>query len=538
MRDLPSGTVTFLFTDIEGSTKLLRENRPHYSQILGDHGEILRASFENHGGREIDTQGDSFFAAFRTARDAAEAAVAAQLALAAHTWPGGAQPKVRMGMHTGEPVVSGDRYVGLAVHRAARICAAAHGGQVLCSSTTGDLVFDDLPANSSLSDLGVHLLKDFDRPERVFQLVVEGLPSAFPPPRTMQPTELPAAAEAAEARRGWWPPVVDTRMMLLLLALGMLVLVPLVAVIAGRSGGGSTSLAPSQSVAVIDPTKNEVVGSIPLGSSASSVAAFDGAIWTLSPQERTLIRIDPSTRTVTSRRGLGIVPYSLEAGNGALWITGGMGGTVAAFLPRTDEVTEPAALSSRADGYPLVAAAGDELWLGQNDAGGIARYDPRTERVVEVARGLSTPEAIVAGAEGVWVVERFDREIARFDPGTRSVPMRIPFGAPIPAVGSSTIHAPTSDALLDQGGLWITDSLEGKVWRIRRAEGTIEDTIPVGAGALAIASGEGSIWVANRADGTVSRIDPESDRVTATIKVGQHVSGIAVAGEKVWVAVP
>jgi class 3 adenylate cyclase len=205
MRELPSGTVTFLFTDIEGSTRLLRESRAEYGRILAEHGEILRAAFETHGGREIDTQGDSFFAAFRTARDAVEAAAAAQQALARYPWSGGAEPKVRMGLHTGEPVVSEGRYVGLAVHRAARVCAAAHGGQVLLSSTTADLVSDELPA-SSLADLGQHRLKDFDRPERLFQLVVDGLPATFPPPRTVQPAELPAAADQGGSRSGWLVP--------------------------------------------------------------------------------------------------------------------------------------------------------------------------------------------------------------------------------------------------------------------------------------------------------------------------------------------
>ena len=119
MRELPSGTVTFLLTDIEGSTRLLRENRSTYGEILDEHRRILRAAFEANGGREIDTQGDSFFAAFQTARDAATAAVGAQRALAAHGWPDGAEPKVRMGLHTGEPSVAGDRYVGLAVRRRA-----------------------------------------------------------------------------------------------------------------------------------------------------------------------------------------------------------------------------------------------------------------------------------------------------------------------------------------------------------------------------------------------------------------------------------
>src|SRR5205823_12919051 len=132
----PSGTVTFLFTDVEGSTQLVRQLGEGYSQVLADQQHILRAAFAAHGGREVDTQGDSFFVAFRRAKDAVAAAVDAQRDLAAHTWPDGADVKVRMGLHTGEPEVGTDRYVGLGVHKAARIGGAGHGGQVLLSRST------------------------------------------------------------------------------------------------------------------------------------------------------------------------------------------------------------------------------------------------------------------------------------------------------------------------------------------------------------------------------------------------------------------
>src|SRR6266700_4492944 len=134
--ELPRGTVTFLFTDIEGSTRLLKQLRDGYAEVLADHQAILRRAFEVHGGREIDTQGDSFFVAFPRAKDAVAAAVQAQHELAAHPWPEGTAVRVRMGLHTGEPTVGGERYVGLGDHRAARISAAGHGGQVLVSQTT------------------------------------------------------------------------------------------------------------------------------------------------------------------------------------------------------------------------------------------------------------------------------------------------------------------------------------------------------------------------------------------------------------------
>jgi class 3 adenylate cyclase len=134
MVEAPSGTVTLLFTDIEGSTRLLKQLRSEYGQLLADHHRLMRAALEQHAGREMDTQGEAFFAVFTRAKDAVAAAIAAQLAHASHDWPKSAEVRVRMGLHTAEPEVVGDRYFGLGVHRAARLCAVGHGGQVLLSA--------------------------------------------------------------------------------------------------------------------------------------------------------------------------------------------------------------------------------------------------------------------------------------------------------------------------------------------------------------------------------------------------------------------
>jgi class 3 adenylate cyclase/tetratricopeptide (TPR) repeat protein len=178
---LPTGTVTFLFTDIEGSTRLLKTlGRDRYGELLSAHHHLLRSSFTWAGGLEIDSKGDSFFVVFRSASAAVTAAGSAQRALAEQDWPEGVELRVRMGVHTGDAAISGDGYIGLAVHEAARIGDAGHGGQVLVSSTTADLVRRDLPAGLALRDLGEAHLRDVEE-ERLFQLVVEGLPSEFPP---------------------------------------------------------------------------------------------------------------------------------------------------------------------------------------------------------------------------------------------------------------------------------------------------------------------------------------------------------------------
>jgi class 3 adenylate cyclase len=183
MAAYPTGTVTFLFTDIESSTKLLQQLGAAYASVVGDHRRILREIFGGAGGREVDTQGDAFFYSFQRARDAVSAAVDGQRALAAHEWPRDVQVRVRMGLHTGEPTVGDEGYVGLDVVRAARICSAGHGGQVLLSETTRALVGGDLPQGMSVRDLGEQKLKDVQA-EHIYQLDFAGSPAYFPMLRT------------------------------------------------------------------------------------------------------------------------------------------------------------------------------------------------------------------------------------------------------------------------------------------------------------------------------------------------------------------
>jgi class 3 adenylate cyclase len=179
---LPGGTVTFLFTDIEGSTRLLQELGDDYGQVVADHRRLLRDVFQSAGGSEVDTQGDAFFYSFPRARDAVGAAVAGQRALASHEWPHGADVRVRMGLHTGEPTVGEEGYVGLDVVRAARICSAGHGGQILVSETTRALVGNELPDGVSVRDLGAQNLKDIQH-EHVYELSLQESQLEFPPPK-------------------------------------------------------------------------------------------------------------------------------------------------------------------------------------------------------------------------------------------------------------------------------------------------------------------------------------------------------------------
>ena len=185
MNALPSGTITFLFTDIEGSTRLLQELGDAYGEVVRDHRRLLRDELGEKGGTEVDTQGDAFFYSFTRARDAVAGAVAAQRALAGHSWPEDKEVRVRMGLHTGEPSVGEEGYLGLDVVRAARICSAGHGGQILVSETTRALLGNDLPEGVSVVDLGQQDLKDVQH-ERIYQLAIDG-DQSFPPLKTHAP---------------------------------------------------------------------------------------------------------------------------------------------------------------------------------------------------------------------------------------------------------------------------------------------------------------------------------------------------------------
>ena len=333
---LPSGTVTFLFTDIEGFTDLLKLlGRDVYESVLAEHSGIVHAAVAEHDGSVVDTQGDSLFCAFRSGRDGVSAAVEAQRELESRGWPEHVRVHVRMGLHSGEPKAGEERYVGIGVHRAARIGAAAHGGQILISATTRALVADDLPARVSLRDLGVHRLKDIDEPERLYQVVSPDLQEVFPPPRTLP---------RGRSRRA--------RLALIVAA----VAVAAGAIAGGLLATGSSSAKPvalaANSLAVFDTKTAKPVGDLPLGFTPTDVAA--GA--------QTAIAIDPSTLRVVQTVGVHGAPDSQYAVGGKDWI---------AFPGGVDEVDSTGATKiglwkpSAIRCFAFVTGHGRSVWVAE-----------------------------------------------------------------------------------------------------------------------------------------------------------------------------
>jgi YVTN family beta-propeller protein len=523
---LPSGTVTFLFTDIEGSTRLLRQlGREVYGQRLVAHRELLEQAVALNRGRVVDTQGDALFCVFRDASDALTAAVQAQRGLASDP----DLPRVRMGLHTGGATVDDNRYLGVSVHRAQRICSAAHGGQILLSHATREVVEDDLPAGVDLHDLGAHELKDLDRPARLFEAVVEGLGSSFPPPRTRAAD--PVAGPGAPQRRH----AVLIRLAMIGAAVAILAGVPVVYALATRGSGGPTlSKIDPNSVGIIDPQRNAVVDEVRVGNQPAHVTIGKGSVWIANEADLTAMKVDPRKGAIEHTYPTGLNAEALVVGQGAAWEGGQVGGrsSVARIDARYGTVTGPTPLLTVEQSPPVgnfgLAVMDRALWL---TAGVTAvEANPRTLHV-DTRRLDLAHHAIdmVAGAGSLWILNapglvggESQGSVARFDPGSEVVSAPIPVG-----------NDPATIAY-GEGSVWV-GLASGTVVRVDPNQNTVDRLVPSHAGLVDLAVGEGSVWVANRASPTVTRINPKSLKISATINVGTTPASIAVGFGKVWV---
>ena len=520
MADLPTGAITFLFTDIEGSTRLLKQLRDRYSVVLVEHQRLLRAAFAAHGGHEVDTQGDSFFVAFASARGAMLAAVEGQLALRSHHWPDGVEVKVRMGLHTGHAVAAEGRYTGLAVHRAARIGAAGHGGQILVSQATQTLLEDEEEdLHIFLRDLDEQRLKDLDRPVRLYQVVADGLSESFPPLRGE--AELPAAAEAALRPPLWRRPAALAAAAVALLTLGAVA-----AFLATRDSTSGLSAVQPNHLGLIDPGTNEIVAEVPVGIRPGPVAAGAGSVWVGNLEDRTLTRVDPAQRTPTATISLdGRTPTGVAVGEGAVWVAQGRLGQLSRVDPQFNQLAETIDVAAQGYVQGAVAVGVGSVWTAYGEST-LARIDPAQVRVLVSSFAGGVPAALVVARGSVWVANSGESTVSRFDPTTiEEGPLRTI------SVGSR----PTGIAY-GADAIWVANSGDDTVTRIDPSTYSTT-TIPVGSEPVAVAVGAGAVWVTNRADRTICRIDPATNEVIRTIEIGNAPAGIAVADGFVWFAV-
>jgi len=524
---VPVGTVTFLFTDIEGSTKLVAQLRNDYGGLQADHQRLLREAFAAWEGREVDTQGDAFFVAFRRARDGVSAAVAAQRALEAHEWPAGTEVRVRMGIHTDEPGVSADRYHGLGVVRAARICAAGHGGQILLSAATRSLIDEDELPGVEIRDLGEHRLKDLPRPEHIFQFIAPGLRDEFPPLKTVEgggPTVSGREAELADAAREALEPRPRralTRRWPLVAAVGIAAAVAAVLYVIMGSSGQSPVIAPPNSLAVIDPVKNRVVRAVAVGDTPTAVADGAGAVWVLNANAGTVSEIDPQKRTVLATFPAGAAPTDLTVGSGAVWVA-----TSSFTLLQIDPGTKiprgirlPQTTNPAQQGHSSwVAASGSDVWATGNSTA--LRVSP--SRLAVRFRSSTCCNGIAIGGGSVWLADQTGLRELDAETGHTVLHVRLGFGSGEVAYGKPYV--------------WVAEPIANRVWAIDPRTGTVAGSVTVGAQPDGIAVGDGAVWVSS-ADGTVSRIDPVHLRVVEQIRVGGTPAGIAVGDGAVWVTV-
>jgi YVTN family beta-propeller protein len=533
-----------LFTDIEGSTLLVRRLGERYEQVLATHRRLLRAAVEQGAGNEIDTQGDAFFFAFSRAKNAVLAAAAAQRALAEAEWPDSNDVRVRIGIHTGEPGVSEEGYHGIGVVRAARICAAGHGGQVLLSQTTRTVIEDEELPDLDVRDLGEHQLKDMPRPERIFQLVGPGLLDEFPPLRAAPgPPALPVAGreeELAEAVRvatqeGRASPrpqrLVDgisQRPSVLFIGGALLIAAAIAAgfLLSRGSGSGALSAVEPDSLGAIDLKTNRVVAQVPVGSRPGDVVYGHHQLWVANLDDDTISRVDPNARRPSHTVILGGEPSGLAVGRNGVWVATDHG--VKVIEPAFDNVrtiklegNEPGA--SLFHSLPTaVAFTPEAAWVVVGSH--LTRADPRTGRVVDTITAGNAPAVVAGGAGDVWVTDTFDNTVTRVDP-TGAITATITVGR---SPGSIAVG---SDAV------WVADAGDDDVKRINPRTATVVTTIPVGRHPSGIAVSLGAVWVANQYDGTISRIDPRSNKEIHRIRVGGSPVGVAVASGRLWFSV-
>jgi peptide/nickel transport system substrate-binding protein len=433
-----------------------------------------------------------------------------------------------MGIHTGEPAVGGERYVGMGVHRAARIAAAGHGGQVLVSATTRELLRDDPPPDVSLRDLGEHELKDMDEPERIYQLTAPGLQDEFPPLKTTAPAlaegregQLVEAAQdtVEDMRRPWRR---DRRVVGGAAGVAAVLLAAVLAVVFTRGSASASGTVAPNDVGLINAKSGKISAQIPVGHAPSAVAAGEGAIWVANGDENSVSRIDSKTNNVSQTIDVGGGPSGIAVGGNSVWVANGLDGTLSRIATSTNNVLQTITVGN---GPAAVAYGAGAIWVASSVEGIVTRIDPGSGNVIKTIPAAAGVNGIAVGFGRVWVVAPGSSTLLALDPHTGAVIDRIGVG-----VGPSAVAA-------GAGAVWVANRADGTLSRVNPETASVTDVIPVGNAPAAVAVGDGAVWVANTGSGTLSKIDPKGVHVVKTVELSNEPRGLTVASNGVYVAV-
>jgi YVTN family beta-propeller protein len=463
----------------------------------------MREALKRHGGREVDTAGDGFFATFDQPADAVACARTATAELAR------VDVAIRAGIHMGEVEVEGSDVSGLAVHIGSRVMSGAGAGEILVSSTVRDLMTG---SDLSFEDRGFHSLKGVPAEWHLY---------------AVEPTEGSSTGESEHAALKAEDRVEGsrTRSALPLVALGLgVVAVAVVAFVLTR--GGTDLKDPAvNTVAKIDPANNELNGAVAVGTSPTLLAADGDGVWVANFDDETLQRIDSAKNEASPARALIGAPSGLAVGGGSLWLTNNFEGTLYKIDPSQPRSTNPIQVGIGAYG---VVYGEDSAWVANRDLNQVLRVGSNNEVTTIQLPADSGPKGITFGDGFIWVGESLAGKVAKIDPKTNKV------------VSTVALLSGQPEALaFGEGYLWVTDTRGDAVTRIDPATGLTTAIEQVGDAPSAVATGNGAVWVTNSADDTVSRIDPAKAQVVDRIALdsGGSPVGVAVTSDSVWVAV-
>ncbi|MDQ2933376.1 MAG: hypothetical protein M3R49_00075 [Chloroflexota bacterium] len=494
---------TVLFTDIVGSTDVAAEFGDRaWRELVEEHHRLVREALKRHGGREIDTAGDGFFAIFDAPAAAAECALDAIEAVQAL----GIQ--IRAGLHVGEVEKSGAKVTGISVPTAARIMAAAGGSELLASSTVRDLA-----AGSGLQfdDRGERELKGVPGTWRLYVVTRRGQSAAAETPTTADRAARRAAAvRRAEARPFWerHPRLTAAT------AIGLTaVVVAGAALVWSPWRPKALAGVAENSIGVIDPGRNEIVAATKVDGQPAGIAVGEGAVWVTNAESNTVSRIDPSTRAVVQTIDVGKTPAGITTGHGSVWVANSGGRSVTRINATTNRPVDEIDVGT----YPTAIAFGaDAVWVTNAGDGTLSRIDAATGKAAAPISVASLPVAMAVAPDGLWVASQDGAAVSHLDPSSGAA-----LSAPIPVGWRPSAMA------IGAGALWVANTGSGSVSRIDTASGSVLGVVNVGGSPTSVAVDGTTLWVGD-ANSAVLRVDTANPGV-APVRIGTNSAPQAIA---------